>query len=682
MKGPNPNTKINLKEGNIYPGVNPSTKTPNECSSLSFVSVFPQLISFLTSQNLEQFIKDHHGDKIPFITTTHDIQRNLADRITIETYESIRAQKLTTFRDEFRTRWNDQIYHIHQSLQVRYPRDTLALITNKDLNKSAKDFNALRDNANLPIRTIHFGDQDVDDYILEKFHQSYAHFADLIPPFYLTNEIRRTRLQLIGQTQQLDKDIEAAKLREQTKETSQSENIRLMKHFFNITITNYPPEITTLVENREFAKAWNKILVYNLQTIDSDNIHISLQRSILNLEFDINVDKTFLGYYERHLITHALLLFKKWHIHLTFDDCKYIVDTMTDAEFATTYAQPIDERGFGPLTLPDICSETHRLQILKAAFKGTHLQETLSTFEQLNSNTHTQTVAELKTALQNKDTCTDIRYGRKGAKSVSHSDNCITCKYLKEDLHFDNAVNHPGHEPCPSLNLDVWKVYFSKNPVKRSDRTNPNRSNANSSSTSNPRGTNSSNSASAPSALPVNFDETTKCAHCYRSGLGQGRDSASRKQDHTKHPSEACPYLKAKQNDRLKIPRHGSPGMQPPVHQSYRQAGYSNNNSNDGFNHQGNLSHYNQNHGKDNNQYSQSRFHGNNAYDQQQDTYDNNRERNQERGRNRDRDNDNPTSNRDRDRDRDRDQSQSSQYTNNTRQHSRSRSRGRDDETD
>lgn len=43
MKGPNPNTKSNLKESNIYPGVNPSTKTPNECSSLSFVSVFPQL---------------------------------------------------------------------------------------------------------------------------------------------------------------------------------------------------------------------------------------------------------------------------------------------------------------------------------------------------------------------------------------------------------------------------------------------------------------------------------------------------------------------------------------------------------------------------------------------------------------------------------------------------------------
>jgi hypothetical protein len=80
MKGPNPNTITNLKEGNIYPGINPSTKATNECSSLSFVSVFPKLISFLTSQNLEQFVKDHHGDKIPFITTTNDIQLNLADR--------------------------------------------------------------------------------------------------------------------------------------------------------------------------------------------------------------------------------------------------------------------------------------------------------------------------------------------------------------------------------------------------------------------------------------------------------------------------------------------------------------------------------------------------------------------------------------------------------------------------
>jgi hypothetical protein len=69
MKGPTSNNKSSLKEGNtypatinIYPGINPTTKIANECSSLTFVSVFPRLQQWLTSQNLEQFIRDQNGD--------------------------------------------------------------------------------------------------------------------------------------------------------------------------------------------------------------------------------------------------------------------------------------------------------------------------------------------------------------------------------------------------------------------------------------------------------------------------------------------------------------------------------------------------------------------------------------------------------------------------------------------
>jgi hypothetical protein len=107
-------------------------------------------------------------------------------------------------------------------------------------------------------------------------------------------------------------------------------------------------------------------------------------------------------------------------------------------------------------------------------------------FDQLQPNPHLQTVSALKTALSNEDNCTDNKYGRK-SKSGSLSDTCITCKYLKEDLGFDNAVNHPAHEPCPVLNLEVWKTYFKKHPVVRSDRSST--SARQQSTTSNPRGT-------------------------------------------------------------------------------------------------------------------------------------------------------------------------------------------------
>jgi hypothetical protein len=242
----------------------------------------------------------------------------------------------------------------------------------------------------------------------------------------------------------LDKDIAAEKAKLLRKESDQAENIRLMKEFFTHIVTNYPAEITPLVENREFTSAWNKILIYNLEFIDSDNIQLELQRSILNLEFNTHLDTNFYGYYERHVTTHALFLFKRYHELFSYDECRTIVDTMTDAEFKIIHATIIADN---QLVLPDICTEDHRIQVLKAAFKGTHLHDSLQIFNQI-TQLSTQTVAGLKASLANKDNSTEIKYSKSRSSntqsSASSSDNCIICHYIKTDLSFSNAVVHPG----------------------------------------------------------------------------------------------------------------------------------------------------------------------------------------------------------------------------------------------
>jgi len=244
-------------------------------------------------------------------------------------------------------------------------------------------------------------------------------------------------------------------------------------------------------------------------------------------------------------------------------------------------------------------------------------------------------------------------------------------------LHFDNAVNHLAHEPCPVLNLEVWKTYFKKNPVIRSDRTSTtSASGRQQSNTSNPRGTKPSSNSSTLHNLPANFDETTTCSHCYRSGQGSGRDSVSRRQDHTKHPSAECPYLKLKQANRQGAPRYPSPGMQQQQQQQRQSGGYSNNNPSYNPNYQGNLGYYDQDTGQNNNnQYSQGQqqqFLGNNTFDQH--GQNNHRDHNTERGRDHDRD-------RRRDRERTRENSQSTHNSNHNsesgRETSRSRSRDR-----
>jgi len=175
------NVKTILKPNNIYPGINPQTKIQNELSSLNFVRLFPDIQGWLTSKNLEQFVKDPLGDKIPFITAAKIITDTLEENITIQTYNSLKQQKLQSHRDAFRSNWVNEIYNVHQQLNIRYPPETIAIIPNKDLKALARKYNATASNLNYPMEEITFGDPRVEALILRNFNSSYSHWADAVP---------------------------------------------------------------------------------------------------------------------------------------------------------------------------------------------------------------------------------------------------------------------------------------------------------------------------------------------------------------------------------------------------------------------------------------------------------------------------------------------------------------------
>jgi hypothetical protein len=134
-----------MKDTNIYPGFNQNTKIQNDLSSLTFVKVFPDIQRWITSKNLEHFIKDPHGDKIPFISTLEHINSTLQESITRQTYNSLKQQKLQNYTDSFRTNWDKEIYTIHLRLKTRFPVETIALIPTRDFKNLAKGYNKLMD---------------------------------------------------------------------------------------------------------------------------------------------------------------------------------------------------------------------------------------------------------------------------------------------------------------------------------------------------------------------------------------------------------------------------------------------------------------------------------------------------------------------------------------------------------
>ena len=122
---------------------------------------------------MEQFVKDPLGEKIPFITAAKEIADTLEDNITIQTYNSLKQQKLQSHRDACRNNWAQEIYKIHIRLNIRYPPETIAIIENKDLNVLARRYNTFAGNLNFPMEEIAFGDPRIEALILENFHSAF-----------------------------------------------------------------------------------------------------------------------------------------------------------------------------------------------------------------------------------------------------------------------------------------------------------------------------------------------------------------------------------------------------------------------------------------------------------------------------------------------------------------------------
>ena len=100
-----------------------------------------------------------------------------------------------------------------------------------------------------------------------------------------------------------------------------------------------PTEINALVENREFAKAYNQYLHHHLVVKDRSYVIIKLERNILDLSYDISIDTNYPSFMDRFIHTHALYLFVQWHTHFTIDELKLIVSG-TEQDFHTQHDTP------------------------------------------------------------------------------------------------------------------------------------------------------------------------------------------------------------------------------------------------------------------------------------------------------------------------------------------------------
>ena len=376
----------------------------------------------------------------------------------------------------------------------------------------------------------------------------------------------KERLDRVGQTSALEERIESKRQSFVKQSQDQSVVIQNLSNFFGTTVSHLPPSVGPLVENHEFTKAWNVVLKYNLVDLDTSYLTMTLQRNILNLQYEPSTDSNFLTFCERFNMTHSLYLFHKWYSYFSFSTIRRIVDEMTDEQFIYEFSSIINTH---QLTLPEMSNMANRIIQLKNAVAKTHLSEALRTTLQINPNGSFQ---QLKTSLYEADNT--YNGPRHNSLNSSSHPQCEMCKLLSR--HNIVYSNHTTNIPCSAKAVKGLNLYLENNPksVTRSSGSSSQTTNSTISTTpsnynhyghtatknvTDPhylQQPNVVNSATVqpgkrqPLPLPAWLDETTQCGNCYRSSLTTGMDSVQRGNEYKSHPTQNCHWRNVKRDRR------------------------------------------------------------------------------------------------------------------------------------
>ena len=549
----------------IYPGINPITNTQNQISSEAFVNAYPKLIHWIASNNLEAYLNDHNNTLIKrkdqLTTLIEESKSNAIHNL----YDSRRSQAYMTFYEAFASNWKNQSYDVYKHHNLQIPKEVVDGY-NATTKSKAKELNQKK-TTTKNTKALEVFDEESLTYINYRFNLMYDHWSLPLNPHTgireePTLECKEARLIRYGLKLTLDELVNKAVNQIRKDATANTDIIKVIKTFFTNTIlqSSYPPEIGPLIDNYQFALAWESILKYNLVTIDKQYVSISLMKKILNTTYT-NEFKSFPQFYTTFVNNCAMYLFSEWYQHFTYAQIKHICDTMTKDEFTNTYSDKINEHN---LTIPPIVQLPCRKNLIFKAVQDTHLRNTVDIYQ--SSNSDPNELSTLIDALRDGDFRTTAKFFPK--TTLDTSNRCGMCTYLKNELRISNIKFHNTDTQCPPENQTTLGQFINnlKQKPHSQRQTNQSQRNHNATNSNNlPRQYDNSRHSSMSSQssvvsnpttssklqpLPPNFDEFKECAHCYRSGNANppGMHSANRKAIYHDHPSRACLYNYYKNN--------------------------------------------------------------------------------------------------------------------------------------
>ena len=352
------------KEVRIYP------KDNQESEAQHFLESYDDIQKYIKSNSISIHLNDVDNLLIPTVDDSNQSTELLDKSITEHLYRQLKSIKLLDFRETF-SHIEPWIYYpaMYKFLQNRMPQTVKlnVLSGHPDIRNLMTAWNS--NNKSLPINELTLDDDRVEKYILSQFGITYQHFSIPVQQTIETYEQIHYRMHnTMAQTREIDKLKETAHSKMAKKITEHQLAITTLNNLFSLILGDIPTEVSQLVENRQYAKVYNKYLHFHLVVKDRFHVIIKLERNMLDLSYDIAIDTNYPSFMDRFTHTHALYLFVQWHKHFTIDELKLII-AGTENEFKTKHATIIATHD---LTLPSIVSDEHKFWVLQRALYGSH----------------------------------------------------------------------------------------------------------------------------------------------------------------------------------------------------------------------------------------------------------------------------------------------------------------------
>jgi hypothetical protein len=542
-------------KANIYPGANPDQPlTLNPHSTLRFIQCFPAILEYISNENLETFLNDDSGSKIPFKDNSNTTFNEEAECIKYARHitDDFRTKYFNTIENKFDTvclsYYRQLGYSIPQSIIDEAPTPSLKeeyRKYNNDVLEQSIDPTFVEN-----FEATHHYEYGVEVFLYPTHPQvvpliedilyiKYPHLHHAWNPTDITIETEFERnMHLINRMgKSLAYQEYIVKLRDANHKTHQNyePQIKKLSNLFNILLHHIPDTTQALVNNHQFALAWKQFIQHCFEAPQDAHYAVLTQHHIL-LNHTYQDPNTFDSFWERQNQQMALLLFLTHHSHLSYFQCKHFTGIASDQDFYNHikslpgYANPHTS----PITLPQFLEEKSRVNLLTLALRGSHLQSTINDFYRSDVFEHTMT--NLLNRLQMADHNGPRRSAIPTLATSNHNDSCLVCNSLKYDLKLGHIKNHPRGTACHPKTIAYIRTHLTPDP--KSAKPGSGKSHSSVLYTKSGETRNDHGQLIIQNELcPINA-----CENCFRSSKSTGSNAIERGLNMTKHTTNNCPY--------------------------------------------------------------------------------------------------------------------------------------------